>query len=58
MYLRGFPVTVNNPYLWYAKLGIKLKLFIGLIARATDLDHDIRGSLKILVPVNPKAFWR
>src|SRR5438128_12064027 len=57
MYLRGFPVTVNNPHLWYAKLGIKLKLFIGLITRTADPDHNIRGSLKILVPINPEAFW-
>src|SRR5262245_17268597 len=58
VYFRRFTVTVNNPHLWDAKLGIKLKLFIRLITWAADLDYDIRGALKIFVLIDPKAFWR
>src|SRR5262245_29724172 len=58
VYLSPFIVTVNNPHLSYAELGMTLKLFIGIIARTADLDYNIRGALKIFVLIDPKASWR
>src|SRR5436309_1021205 len=51
-------VAIDDPDLCHANASIKLQLFVGLVARAANLDNNVRTAFEVFIAVDSKTLGR